>query len=166
MSGLFDVRQAQAADAAAKDAAGKPTNRLNASFSAFDYAPAKLDNGRSFLMDDYLQSGRVARKREEPSRDRCWDVLHYQKDVAPFEPRQGFSETKFHSGFMRRQASAMPYLQQRVRLRAPARRARCPFERVAPHGRWPGSRQTRDCGRALEKPHARGDRSFAPLLAS
>ena len=36
MSGLFDLRQAQAADAAGKDAAGKSTNLLNASFSAFD----------------------------------------------------------------------------------------------------------------------------------
>ena len=121
MSGLFDARQAAAASAAAHDAAGKPTNKLNASFSAFDYAPAKLDNARSFLMDDYLQSGRIARKREEPTRDRCWDVLHYQKDVVPFEPRQGFSETKFHSGFMRRQGSQMAYLQQRVRSKPHAR---------------------------------------------
>lgn len=127
MSGLFDLRQAQAADAAGKDAAGKSTNLLNASFSAFDYAPSKLDHGRSFLMDDYLQTGRIARKREEPTRDRCWDVLHYQKDVAPFEPRQGFSETKFHSGFMRRQASQMPYLQQRVRARELISWRRWPF---------------------------------------
>lgn len=128
MAGLFDARQAAAASAAARDAAGKPTNKLNASFSAFDYAPAKLDNARSFLMDDYLQSGRIARKREEPTRDRCWDVLHYQKDVVPFEPRQGFSETKFHSGFMRRQGSQIAYLQQRVRplqcLSQPARNNR------------------------------------------
>ena len=107
-----DMRQAEAADAA-----GKATNRLNASFSAFDYAPAKLDHGRSFLMDDYLQSGRVARRRDEAERDRCWDVLQYQKDVEPFKPRQGFSETKFHNGFMRRQGSQMPYLVEREEQR-------------------------------------------------
>ena len=134
MSGLFDARQA----AAARDAAGKPTNKLNASFSAFDYAPAKLDNARSFLMDDYLQSGRIARKREEPTRDKCWDVLHYQRDVVPFEPRQGFSETKFHSGFMRRQGSQMAYLQQRVRSQPPKTRPhplRVVLAPFSPHGR-------------------------------
>ena len=54
------------------------------------------------------------------------DVLHYQKDVAP-RARQGFSETKFHSGFMRRQASQMPYLQQRVRARELISWCRGPF---------------------------------------
>ena len=59
MVSVFDMRQAAAAEAA-----GKRTGALNSSFSAFDYAPAKLDTARSFLMDDYLQSGRKARKHE------------------------------------------------------------------------------------------------------
>ena len=124
--GIYDARQAEAADAA-----GKPTNRLNASFSAYDYAPAKLDHKRSFLMDDYLNAGRAARKAEEPSRDRCWDLLHYQKDVVPFEPRQGFSETKFHSGFMRRQGSQMPYLEEREARRRIEPEPRAPPPRVS-----------------------------------
>lgn len=113
MATLYDRRQAAAADGMA---AGKATKNVNASFSAFDYAPSKLDKSRTFMMDDYVNSGRVARKHVEGARrDTTWDVLQYQTDVTPFQPAQGFSETKFHSGFMRRQASAMPYLQQRVR---------------------------------------------------
>ena len=101
-------------DPSAMPPAGKATNNVNMSFSAFDYAPARLEPGRTFLMDDYLTSGRAARRQEEHQRGVCWDVLQYQKDVEPFRPRQGFSETKFHSGFMRRQGSQMPYIAQRV----------------------------------------------------
>ncbi len=102
-------------DVAAMPPAGKGTNPLNASFSAYDYRPARLDNGRSFLMDDYAKTGRVSRRNElEPSlsklrRDHCWDVMHYQKNPAPFEPVQGFNETKFHTGFMRRQLYDIPH---------------------------------------------------------
>ena len=75
-------------------------------------------------MDDYLTSRRMARRQEPPSRGSTWDVLQYQKDVEPFVPRQGFSETKFHSGFMRRQGSQMPYLVHREeqRMREPPQR--------------------------------------------
>ena len=113
---LYDMRQASAAARAAglADAAGKSTQMMNSSFSAFDYTPSRLEKARNFLMDDYLQSGRAARAHQ-PMSDSCWDILHYQKAVAPFVPKQGFSETKFHAGFMRRQGSQMPYLQQRVR---------------------------------------------------
>jgi hypothetical protein len=114
MPSRWDVRQAEAAYAA-----GKATASLNASFSAYDYKPAKIEGGRSFLMDDYLHVNRAARAHEEHKRDNCWDILQYQKDVAPFQPRQGFSETKFHSGFMRRQGSQMPYLTDRVCGRHP-----------------------------------------------
>ena len=113
----MDMRQAAAADAMMP--AGKSTRLQNASFSALDYHPAKLDGGRSFLMDDYTISGRMARARNPIEHESCWDVMQYQKDITPFQPKQGFSETKFHSGFMRRQASQMPYLTERVRKRAP-----------------------------------------------
>ena len=99
--------------------AGKPTRALNASFRAFDYPPGKCDPGRSFLMDDYLTSGRVARRQDPNVVDATWDVLQYQKDVELFQPKQGFSETKFHAGFMRRQGAQMPYLVARVRARPP-----------------------------------------------
>ena len=32
-----------------------------------------------------------------------YDFLQYQKEVAPWQPKQGFSETRFHNGFQRRQ---------------------------------------------------------------
>lgn len=111
MSAIYDLRQANAADAAGKD-----TKQMNSSFSAFDYVPSRLEKARNFLMDDYIQSGRAAR-RQQTMQDSCWDILQYQKDVQPFVPRQGFSETKFHSGFMRRQGSQMPYLVEREERR-------------------------------------------------
>ena len=97
--------------------AGKETRTLNASFSAYDYKPAKLDFGRSFLMDDYVRTGRVA--RHDPrldgslrhlKGDSCWDVIHYQQESQQqqFTPTQGFNETKFHKGFMRRQQCDIP----------------------------------------------------------
>ena len=46
--------------------------------------------------------------------DTCKDLLQYQPDGPQWQPKQGFSETKFHSGFMRRQASSIPYIQERV----------------------------------------------------
>ena len=125
---LLNIRQ-QAAASEMMQAAGRATSQVNTAFSAFDYPPGKLDGARSFLMDDYLQSGRMARAHEVPRNnksDHCWDVMYYQQNIKPFEPRQGFSETKFHAGFMRRQASQMPYLQQRVRRESATRaRASC-----------------------------------------
>ena len=122
------------------DAAGKWTHRLNASFSAYDYKVAKLDSGRSFLMDDYLQSGRVARRRDlsdmpHLGHDSCWEVM--RKDDAPdFVAKQGFRETKLHAGFMRRQfergltkqggAACLLKLQQRPLDRRQRRRAHQP----------------------------------------
>lgn len=109
---LYDQRQAAAA--------GKATTQLNSSFSALDYHPAKLDHGRSFLMDDYLQSGRVARRSDlgelsHLKHDNARDLLQYQRDsTTVWCPKQGFTETKFHKGFMRRQSTAIPYLQERV----------------------------------------------------
>ena len=32
-----------------------------------------------------------------------YDFLQYQKEVAPWQPKQGYSETRFHNGFQRRQ---------------------------------------------------------------
>jgi len=120
MAGLYDLRQAEAAAAA-----GKATTRLNASFSAFDYGVSKLDNSRNFLMDDYVESGRMARRSQPATgRDSCWELLQYQKEVTAFEPAQGCSETKFHMGFLRRHAPKMPYLAAREvrRLRESAPR--------------------------------------------
>lgn len=118
MASLYDLRQAEAAGRV-EAAAGKPTQTLNASFSAFDYHPAKLDHGRSFLMDDYLQTGRVARRNDlgpmaHLKHDNARELLQYQTDTTVWQPKQGFTETKFHKGFMRRQGSSIPYLQERV----------------------------------------------------
>ena len=128
MVDVYDKRQAAAARAMADGAmpAGRPTAPLNAAFCAFDYLPSKLDRQRSFLMDDYLSSGRMARAQSESSRrDTSWEVLQYQKDIEPFIPEQGFNQTKFHAGFMRRQASNIPYLVEReaLRNREPMQRA-------------------------------------------
>ena len=70
MVDVYDKRQAAAARAMADGAmpAGRPTAPLNAAFCAFDYLPSKLDRQRSFLMDDYLSSGRMARAQSESSR--------------------------------------------------------------------------------------------------
>ena len=100
--------------------AGKPTQAMNSSFSGFDYMPGKLDKGRGFLMDDYLSSGRVARRNdaaplEHLKYDTCKQLVQYQTDTATWQPKQGLTETKFHSGFMRRQVSAFPYIHERVR---------------------------------------------------
>jgi len=109
---IYDHRQAAAA--------GKATSALNSSFSAIDYHPAKLDHGRSFLMDDYLQTGRVARRNDPVNElahlkhDSARGLLQYQTDTTLWQPKQGFSETKFHKGFMRRQGASIPYLQERV----------------------------------------------------
>jgi len=99
--------------------AGKPTQAVNTSFSAFDYLPSKIDRmdrrgGRGFLMDDYLYSGRVARRNdpEQPlqhlTSDTCKELIQYQKDATPWQVKQGLTETTFHTGFTRRQASSIP----------------------------------------------------------
>jgi len=108
--------------------AGKPSTVLNSSFSAYDYKPAHLDRQRSFMMDDYLTSGRVARSKpaSSASSDSCWEVLHY-KDQPQFETKQGFSETKFHKGFVRRQQPTIRQDEQRL-LNESARQERA--ERV------------------------------------
>lgn len=112
MSSFYDMRQAEAADAA-----GRPTRETNAACTAYDYQPGKLDHGRSFLMDDYVRSGRVTRRVDGPmahmKKDVCWDLLQYQTDTTQFVPKQGFTETKFHSGFMRRQATNIPFAAER-----------------------------------------------------
>lgn len=105
--------------AAVQPPAGKATTTLNSSFSALDYHTAKLESGRSFLMDDYLQSGRVTRRAnvgemQHLNHDNARELLQYQTDTTLWQPKQGFSETKFHRGFMRRQGSSMQYLQERV----------------------------------------------------
>ena len=105
--------------------AGRATQPMNSSFSAYDYKQTKLEPGRCFLMDDYVRTGRVTRRTElEPAvahlkSDRCWNLIHSgQPDTKPFEAKQGFSETKFHSGFMRRQKDSIPYLSERPDLPA------------------------------------------------
>ena len=96
-------------------AAGKPSTVLNSSHSAYDYKPARLDRHRSFMMDDYLNAGRFARHKPEgsASSDSCWQVLNY-KDQPQFETKQGFCETKFHSGFTRRQQPSIRQDEQRL----------------------------------------------------
>jgi len=96
-----------------KTAAGKPSTLMNSSFSAYDYKPSHLDGQRSFMMDDYLQSGRFARSKPASGGDSCWELLHYKAEPQ-FKPVQGFSETKFHNGFMRRQQSSILQDQQRL----------------------------------------------------
>jgi len=65
-------------------------------------------------MDDYLQSGRVARRNDpvEPLQhltgDACKGLIQYQTDTTPWQPKQGLTETTFHTGFTRRQASSIP----------------------------------------------------------
>ena len=93
-------------------AAGKPSTRLNSSFSAYDYKQSHLDNSRSFMMDDYVNSGRAARSQPPASvvSDSCWELMHHRGgSSSQFQPMQGVQETKFHKGFQRRQE---PQIQQ------------------------------------------------------
>ena len=97
-------------------AAGKPTSLLNASFSGYDYKQSRLDNhSRAFMMDDYGHVGRVARGQPPSSSslvsDSCWELLRHRGGSSQFVPPQGLQQTKFHSGFIRKQE---PYIQQDV----------------------------------------------------
>ena len=105
--------------------AGKNTIAINSSFTAYDYKQEKLNPARSFLMDDYVRTGRVTKRCEldesvkHLKQDSCWPLIQSgQRDTAPFEAKQGFSETKFHAGFMRRQAANIPYLAERPSIPA------------------------------------------------
>ena len=129
---LYDLRQAQAA--------GRATVDCNASHNAFDYKAAKLDFGRSFLMDDYVQSGRTVRRMDLPGPvahmrdDACWEAIK-NPDQTTFVAKQGFSETKFHNGFMRRQGMSIPYLQERASRPPQTEEAfERPGRRMMPHG--------------------------------
>lgn len=129
---LYDLRQAQAA--------GRATVECNASHNAFDYKAAKLDFGRSFLMDDYVESGRTVRRMDLPGpvahmrNDACWEAIK-NPDQTTFVAKQGFSETKFHNGFMRRQGMSIPYLQERSSKPPPTEEAfERPGRRMMPHG--------------------------------
>ena len=84
-------------------AAGQPTKALNKSFSGYEYLPSRLQGAgtRSFLMDDYPLDR--SSRTNKPEQDQMYDFLQYQKEVAPWQPKQGFSETRFHNGFQRRQ---------------------------------------------------------------
>ncbi len=92
--------------------AGKPTLPLNAAFSAYDYKPGHIHAGRSFMMDDYGPGGPEARKTREHREnrnlagDQCFQALlgaDGYRGETQFVPKQGFSQTKFHNGFYRRQ---------------------------------------------------------------
>lgn len=106
--------------------AGKPSQQLNASFSAYDYNPGKLNGARSFLMDDY-HAGRTTKSYSgasllpsqhvnKPPSESTWAMLHCQKSEPQFQATQGFAETKFHAGFMRRQQESI--LQDAARKRS------------------------------------------------
>ena len=98
--------------------AGKPTQTLNAAFSAYEYKPGRLEHGRSFLMDDYLVDGRRSRPQRENlnlAGDQCFAALQYQRDIPHWQPTQGFSDTKFHNGFYRRQQGSIGQDVERIR---------------------------------------------------
>ena len=83
-------------------AAGKATKGLNAAFSACEYKPARLEPGRTFLLDDY--EGRQCRAHRENlhlTGDACFQAMAYEKNVTQFNPVQ--ESAKFHTGFYRRQ---------------------------------------------------------------
>ena len=83
-------------------AAGKATKGLNAAFSAVEYKSARLEPGKTFLMDDY--EGRQCRAHRENlhlTGDQCFQAMAYEKNVTQFNPIQ--ESAKFHTGFYRRQ---------------------------------------------------------------
>ena len=87
-------------------AAGKATRALNASFSACEYKPARLEPGRTFLLDDY--EGRQCRAHRENlhlTGDACFQAMAYEKNITQFAPVQ--ESAKFHAGFYRRQQSTI-----------------------------------------------------------
>ena len=82
--------------------AGLATESLSRSQTALDYAPARLEGRRSFLMDDYDMIGRTAR-RPAPSSDSVAALIGYQALPGDFSQGKGLSNTKFGAGFTRRQ---------------------------------------------------------------
>ena len=83
-------------------AAGKATKVLNASFSACEHKPARLEPGRTFLMDDYEdRQCRPHRENLHLTGDACFEAMAYEKNVTQFAPVQ--ESAKFHTGFYRRQ---------------------------------------------------------------
>lgn len=87
-------------------AAGKATRALNAAFSACEYKPARLEPGRTFLLDDY--EGRQCRAHRENlhlTGDACFQAMAYEKNITQFAPVQ--ESAKFHAGFYRRQQSSI-----------------------------------------------------------
>ena len=87
-------------------AAGKATRALNAAFSACEYKPARLESGRTFLLDDY--EGRQCRAHRENlhlTGDACFQAMAYEKNITQFAPVQ--ESAKFHAGFYRRQQSTI-----------------------------------------------------------
>jgi len=95
--------------------AGKPTAVLNASFSGYDYKPARNDAGRHFLLDDYGKLNRSARNlgasaslTPQQTTDSCWSLFRDPPTDMNYKPKQQMS--KFGSGFMRRQQKTIePY---------------------------------------------------------
>mmetsp|Transcript_5537 Transcript_5537/g.14626 ORF Transcript_5537/g.14626 Transcript_5537/m.14626 type:complete len:152 (-) Transcript_5537:288-743(-) len=69
-----------------------------------------------FLMDDCMATDRITRKADLGELhclkgDTILSLVQYETDTTLSQPKQGFSKTKFHKGFMRRQADSIRYLQ-------------------------------------------------------
>jgi hypothetical protein len=92
----------QQSHAAAQPPAGMRTESLGRSQTALDYASARLEGGRTFLMDDYDVIGRTSR-RPAPTTDSVASLIRYKAAPEPFTQGKGLSTTKFGTGFTRRQ---------------------------------------------------------------
>jgi hypothetical protein len=98
----FEDQAREGAPAAKEPRAGIRTECLARSQTALDYASARLEGGRTFLMDDYDAIGRTSR-RPAPTADSVASLLGYQAAPEPFSQGGGLATTKFGAGFTRRQ---------------------------------------------------------------
>ena len=104
-------------DIAMPPRAGMRSEALARSQTALDYKAARLEGGRTFLMDDYDAIGRTSR-RPAPMPDSVASLIAYQSAPEPFSEGKGLASTKFGAGFTRRQQHDIKQDEARRRFEA------------------------------------------------